>query len=134
MDFNDMFSLRRPRDAKAGLASGAKSIGKGLLAGAWESSRANCTVCVSYGRPLQLAGAPSGWVAVGSCRESSFKKDALVVGVGHQLAACLLQVEACFARAGTVGLVAAPIAGAVQSGVKGFALGCAAGKPVSLAD
>ena len=34
VDFNDVFSLRRPRDAKAGLASGAKSIGKGLLAGA----------------------------------------------------------------------------------------------------
>lgn len=31
--FNDVFSLRRPRDAKAGLASGAKSFGKGLLAG-----------------------------------------------------------------------------------------------------
>ena len=31
--FNDVFSLRRPRDARAGLASGAKSIAKGLLAG-----------------------------------------------------------------------------------------------------
>lgn len=34
IDFNDMFSLRKPRDAKAGLASGAKSVAKGVLAGA----------------------------------------------------------------------------------------------------
>jgi len=33
-DINDVFSLRRPKDAKAGLASGAKSVGKGFLAGA----------------------------------------------------------------------------------------------------
>lgn len=32
--FNDVFSLRKPKDAKAGLSSGAKSIGKGVLAGA----------------------------------------------------------------------------------------------------
>ncbi|KAK9917625.1 hypothetical protein WJX75_006600 [Coccomyxa subellipsoidea] len=31
--FNDVFSLRKPKDAKAGLSSGAKSIGKGVLAG-----------------------------------------------------------------------------------------------------
>ena len=66
MDFNDVFSLRRPRDAKAGLASGAKSIGKGLLAGAWESSRANCTVFVSYRGPSQLAGSTT-WL--GCCRQ-----------------------------------------------------------------
>lgn len=34
VDFNDIFSLRKPKDAKAGLSSGLKSIGKGLLAGA----------------------------------------------------------------------------------------------------
>ena len=44
----------------------------------------------------------------------------------------LLQANPRAEYAGTVGLVAAPIAGAVQSGVKGFALGCAAGKPVPL--
>jgi hypothetical protein len=31
--FQDIFSLRRPRDAKAGLSSGAKSLGKGLVGG-----------------------------------------------------------------------------------------------------
>ena len=39
INFNDVFSLRRPRDAKAGLASGAKSIGKGLLVGALAALR-----------------------------------------------------------------------------------------------
>ncbi|EFJ53165.1 molecular chaperone [Volvox carteri f. nagariensis] len=34
VDFNDVFSLRRPRDARAGLASGLKSIAKGVLGGA----------------------------------------------------------------------------------------------------
>lgn len=29
----DIFSLRRPKDAKAGLASGVKSIGKGVVGG-----------------------------------------------------------------------------------------------------
>ena len=89
--FNDVFSLRRPRDARAGLASGAKSIAKGLLAGV----QARCT----YGQvplPLDLA---------------------------------LLVADAGRGSAGTAGLIAAPIAGAVQSGVKGFALGCAAGAP-----
>ena len=28
VDFNDVFSLRRPKDAKAGLSSGMKSIAK----------------------------------------------------------------------------------------------------------
>lgn len=32
--FNDVFSLRKPRDAGAGLASGLKSIAKGILGGA----------------------------------------------------------------------------------------------------
>ena len=60
VDFNDVFSLRRPRDAKAGLASGAKSIGKGLLAGTWGSSLANYEVRISYGWPSQLAGSLAG--------------------------------------------------------------------------
>ncbi|GLC44692.1 hypothetical protein PLESTB_000973900 [Pleodorina starrii] len=34
VDFNDVFSLRKPRDAKAGVASGLKSIAKGVLGGA----------------------------------------------------------------------------------------------------
>lgn len=33
ISFNDVFSTRRPRDAKAGLSSGLKSIGKGIAAG-----------------------------------------------------------------------------------------------------
>ena len=33
-DFNDVFSLRKPRDLKAGLSSGLKSAGKGILGGA----------------------------------------------------------------------------------------------------
>lgn len=33
-DFNDYFSLRRPRDAFAGLASGFKSVVKGVAGGA----------------------------------------------------------------------------------------------------
>ena len=33
-DFNDVFSLRKPRDIKAGLSSGLKSAGKGILGGA----------------------------------------------------------------------------------------------------
>ncbi|CAD7704560.1 unnamed protein product [Ostreobium quekettii] len=33
VDFNDLFSLRRPRDARAGFASGLKSIAKGLVGG-----------------------------------------------------------------------------------------------------
>jgi curved DNA-binding protein CbpA len=33
LDFNDVFSLRKPKDAAAGLASGAKSVAKGVLAG-----------------------------------------------------------------------------------------------------
>lgn len=32
--FNDIFSLRRPRDARAGLSSGLKSLGKGIVGGA----------------------------------------------------------------------------------------------------
>ena len=31
---NDLFSLRRPRDFRAGLASGSKSLAKGVLGGA----------------------------------------------------------------------------------------------------
>jgi len=34
IDFNDFFSLRRPKDAASGLHSGLKSAGKGVLAGA----------------------------------------------------------------------------------------------------
>lgn len=34
VDFNDVFSLRKPKDAKAGFASGLKSIAKGVVAGA----------------------------------------------------------------------------------------------------
>jgi DnaJ-class molecular chaperone len=34
IDFNDFFSLRRPKDAASGLNSGLKSAGKGVLAGA----------------------------------------------------------------------------------------------------
>ena len=34
VDFNDFFSLRRPKDAASGLNSGLKSVGKGALAGA----------------------------------------------------------------------------------------------------
>lgn len=34
LDFNMLFSLRKPKDAKAGLASGAKSVAKGVIAGA----------------------------------------------------------------------------------------------------
>ena len=34
VDFNDLFSLRRPKDATSGLHSGLKSTGKGILAGA----------------------------------------------------------------------------------------------------
>lgn len=37
LTFNDVFSLRRPRDAKAGLASGLKSAGKGLVTGLMDS-------------------------------------------------------------------------------------------------
>lgn len=33
MGFDDVFSLRKPRDFRAGLASGAKSVAKGVLAG-----------------------------------------------------------------------------------------------------
>ena len=33
-DFSDVFSLRKPRDIKAGLSSGLKSAGKGILGGA----------------------------------------------------------------------------------------------------
>lgn len=34
VDFNLLFSLRKPKDARAGLASGVKSVAKGVLAGA----------------------------------------------------------------------------------------------------
>ena len=34
MDFNDVFSLRRPQNAMSGLSSGLQSAGKGVLAGA----------------------------------------------------------------------------------------------------
>ncbi|MEW5319507.1 MAG: hypothetical protein WDW38_010652 [Sanguina aurantia] len=34
VDFNDVFSLRKPKDAKAGLSSGLKSLAKGVLGGA----------------------------------------------------------------------------------------------------
>ncbi|KAG1675389.1 hypothetical protein FOA52_012308 [Chlamydomonas sp. UWO 241] len=33
LDFNDLFSLRRPKDAKAGFSSGLKSWGKGIAGG-----------------------------------------------------------------------------------------------------
>ena len=33
VDFNSIFSLRKPRDAKAGFASGVKSVAKGVIAG-----------------------------------------------------------------------------------------------------
>mmetsp|Transcript_11892 Transcript_11892/g.25534 ORF Transcript_11892/g.25534 Transcript_11892/m.25534 type:complete len:570 (-) Transcript_11892:2455-4164(-) len=33
VDFNDVFSLRRPKDAKAGLSSGLKSMAKGVVGG-----------------------------------------------------------------------------------------------------
>ena len=33
LSFNDMFSLRKPRDARAGLSSGGKSAAKGVLMG-----------------------------------------------------------------------------------------------------
>ncbi len=31
--FNDIFSLSKPHDAKSGLASGLKSLGKGIVGG-----------------------------------------------------------------------------------------------------
>lgn len=34
VNINDVFSLRRPRDARAGFSSGLKSIAKGVLGGA----------------------------------------------------------------------------------------------------
>lgn len=34
LDFNDIFSLRRPRDAAAGVSSGLQSVSKGVLGGA----------------------------------------------------------------------------------------------------
>ena len=33
VDFNDVFSLRKPRDCKAGLSSGLKSVAKGVFGG-----------------------------------------------------------------------------------------------------
>jgi hypothetical protein len=33
VQFNDIFSIRRPKDAKAGLSSGLKSIAKGVIGG-----------------------------------------------------------------------------------------------------
>lgn len=33
LGFNDVFSLRKPKDARAGLASGLKSVGKGVAGG-----------------------------------------------------------------------------------------------------
>ena len=33
IDFNDIFSLRRPKDAKAGVSSGLKSYAKGIVGG-----------------------------------------------------------------------------------------------------
>lgn len=33
VQFDDIFSLRRPRDARAGLSSGLKSIAKGVVGG-----------------------------------------------------------------------------------------------------
>ena len=32
-NFNDIFSLKRPKDAKSGLASGLKSVGRGIVGG-----------------------------------------------------------------------------------------------------
>ena len=37
IQFDSMFSLRKPKDFKAGLSSGAKSIAKGVLAGEFGS-------------------------------------------------------------------------------------------------
>jgi hypothetical protein len=33
MDFNDVFSMRRPQNVMAGVSSGLQSVGKGILAG-----------------------------------------------------------------------------------------------------
>jgi hypothetical protein len=65
--FNDVFSLRKPKDAKAGLSSGLKSTGKGILAGA-----------------VGLFAAP-----VVMAREEGAKGFAKGVAVGEKLAATM---------------------------------------------
>lgn len=92
-----LFSTRRPKHLGSGLASGAKSVAKGVLAGGARRRRRRRR------RPL-------------ACRR----------------AACQLLLP-IHPPAGAVGLVAAPVIGAYQEGVKGAAKGAAAGASITLA-
>ena len=86
-----LFSTRRPKHIGSGLASGAKSLAKGVLAGRRRCRRRR--------RRHSTAAVP----------------------------ACLPTLATCRLPAGAVGLVAAPVIGAYQEGVKGAAKGAAAG-------
>ena len=60
--FSEVFSLRKPKDAKAGLSSGAKSMGKGVLAGAVGLFAAPVVLAKEEGAKGFAKG-----VALGSC-------------------------------------------------------------------
>ena len=60
--FSEVFSLRKPKDAKAGLSSGAKSMGKGVLAGAVGLFAAPVMLAKEEGAKGFAKG-----VAIGSC-------------------------------------------------------------------
>jgi hypothetical protein len=111
VQFDSMFSLRKPKDFKAGLASGAKSIVKGVLAG--EFGRAECDERIVV-RGMQAPGEPAA-------------PPATAAAAAHRSLRTLAAHRSRLSAAGTVALVAAPAIGAHQGGLKGFAKGAAAG-------
>ncbi len=60
VEFSDVFSLRKPKDAKAGLSSGLKSIGKGIAAGvAGEDLPGHQLLCLEWAGQLGSQSVPA---------------------------------------------------------------------------
>lgn len=117
LQFEALFSTRKPRDFRAGLASGAKSVAKGVLAGALPLLPRFLSCCTRFCGLSQLACStpvdpsllqPHAWPPPADAAPAP--------------SSC---PRPC--PAGTIGLVAAPAIGAHQEGLKGFGKGVVAG-------
>ena len=94
---NDLFSLRRPRDFRAGLASGSKSLAKGVLGGAMGLVAAPVMGALQggvlgFGKGVLAGGLPrlaSANVEPGSSPQSLHVRS---WQIGHQ---SLLQLDPC---------------------------------------
>lgn len=83
VQFDDIFSLRRPRDARAGLSSGLKSIAKGVVGGV-----AGLVAAPVIGATQQgVTGFAKGVATGGACAPC-------VLGWAHKKTACVMPMQA----------------------------------------